>query len=58
MVLPPNKHLYTTFKDHVLCAEVSLLTLARCTHEEADTRIAVHVSDQVFQFPWLPQYPD
>ena len=47
IVLPPNKRLYTTFKDQVLCTEGSPLTLTRCTHEEADTRMFVHVADQV-----------
>ena len=46
---PDGKHLYITQKQHVLTSPVGLdkTNLEPCTHEEADTRIFVHVAHSV-----------
>ena len=47
--LPQDKELYATDGSGVLCspAESHLAGLAPCSHEEADTRLLLHVADAV-----------
>ena len=45
--LPPGKTVYSSFKDDVIATPEAEITLTKCTHEEADTRLFVHVADQV-----------
>ena len=47
MVIPGDKELYTTSGESVLSStnRMNLTNLAPCTHEEADTRVMVHVLD-------------
>lgn len=47
MVIPDDKELYTTSGESVLSStnRINLTNLAPCTHEEADTRLMVHVLD-------------
>ena len=47
MVIPDDKELYTTSGESVLSSinRINLTNLAPCTHEEADTKLMVHVLD-------------
>ena len=47
MVIPDDKELYTISGESVLSStnRINLINLAPCTHEEADTRVMVHVLD-------------
>ena len=49
MVIPDDKELYTTSGVSVLSStnRMNLTNLAPCTHEEADTRLMIHVLDAV-----------
>ena len=46
-----GKELYATHGSDVLCspAELDLTNLAPCSHEEADTRLLLHVADAVLK---------
>lgn len=47
--LPPEKDVYTTCGQNVLCTHVhrDVSALAPCSHEEADTRIILHMVDTI-----------
>ena len=52
-----NKHLITTHSTGVLCSNrQDVSDLAPCTHEEADTRILLHLQDAVQQVTAKCQY--
>ena len=45
--LPEGKIICSSFKDTVVCSPEATVTMGTCLHEEADTRIFIHVADQV-----------
>lgn len=49
--IPPNKEVYCTSEDKVLCSHVAtdadIQNISPCNHEEADSRIFVHLADAV-----------
>ena len=45
--LPEGKIIYSSFKDDIVCSPAAMVTMEKCSQEEADTRIFVHVADQV-----------